>query len=323
MIVGLIGWGDYATGPDIGFSLFYLLPVIFAGWFFGVTPSVLVAIAASAAWIVADSLWAKTTIGITAWNGFTRLAIFVGLGVTMAKLREERENMKKLNAELESFSYSVSHDLRSPVTHVHGYAEMLIKHAGNSLDEVSHRYVRTISESAETALSLIDNLLAFSRLQRADLERKTVDLNPLVDEVRSELLMSDSAARNIEWRVKPLPTVTADDPMLRVVFQNLLSNALKYTRPRANAVIEVGSYQGDGEDVVFVRDNGVGFDPKYTGKLFRVFERLHSSSEFKGSGIGLATVARIISRHHGRTWAEGEVDRGATFYFSLPQDVKR
>jgi chemotaxis family two-component system sensor kinase Cph1 len=188
---------------------------------------------------------------------------------------------------------------------------------------VSQHYVRTISQSAETALSLIDNLLAFSRLQRTDLQRKTVDLNSLVHEIQSELLMTNFGGRSIDWRVTPLPTVTADDPMLRLVFQNLLSNALKYTRPRAEALIEVGSYQQNGEDVIFVRDNGIGFDPKYTGKLFRVFERLHSSSDFEGSGIGLATVARIIARHNGRTWAEGEPNRGATFYFSLPQDLKR
>ena len=165
---------------------------------------------------------------------------------------------------------------------------------------------------------LIDDLLAFSRMSRASLESAPVDLGTLVAEVRSQLVR-ETTGRSIEWRVGPLPTVAGDRGMLRLVFTNLLSNAVKYTGQRAEASIEIGVEPRENEDVVFVRDNGVGFDMKYEHKLFGVFQRLHRDDEFEGTGIGLATVRRIVDRHGGRTWAEGAIDRGATFYLALPR----
>jgi light-regulated signal transduction histidine kinase (bacteriophytochrome) len=198
---------------------------------------------------------------------------------------------------------------------------MLTAHSSASLDDKGRRYIKVIIESAQRMGRLIDDLLSFSRHGRSELRRIPVNLNNVVEEVR-RLLQSEAAGRNISWRVGPLPQVSGDLAMLHQVFANLLGNAIKYTRPRAEAVIEVGSEtNSDGEEVIFVRDNGAGFDPKYAERLFGVFQRLHSESEFEGNGVGLANVRRIIVRHGGRTWAEGKVDEGATFYFTVPDST--
>jgi light-regulated signal transduction histidine kinase (bacteriophytochrome) len=166
--------------------------------------------------------------------------------------------------------------------------------------------------------ALIDDLLSFSRMGRAELQQGAVDLQRIVSELRREI-EAETSTRSIEWRVESLPEVQGDPAMLKQVMANLILNAVKYTQSRPAAILEIGSNESDAETIVFVRDNGVGFDPAYTHKLFGVFQRLHSAEEFEGTGIGLANVRRIVQRHGGRTWAEGEVDRGATFYFSLPR----
>ncbi len=234
------------------------------------------------------------------------------------RVHERTAQLQELNQELESFSYSVSHDLRAPLRHIAGFGQLLERRAGESLDESSRDLVKTIISSARQGDALVDALLAFSRMGRAELRQSRVDLSALVDEVRRELEV-DAAGRGVEWRVGPLPEVRADPALLRQVVRNLLGNALKYTRPRPQAVIEVGARETQGEVEVWVRDNGVGFDMRFADKLFGPFQRLHTAEEFEGSGIGLANVRRIISRHGGRTWAEGEVGKGATVFFSLPQ----
>lgn len=234
------------------------------------------------------------------------------------RVAERTAQLENANKELESFSYSVSHDLRAPLRHIDGFATMLAGHAKAVLDEKGLRYLTIITDSAKRMGRLIDDLLMFSRNGRAELKCAQVRLSEVVEETRLQLV-AEAPGRNIEWRIGALPEVFADLSLLRQVLVNLMSNAVKYTRRRAETVIEIGSRAGpDGEVVIFVKDNGAGFNPKYAARLFGVFQRLHADSEFEGTGVGLANVQRIIVRHGGRVWAEGEVEQGATFYFSLP-----
>ena len=233
------------------------------------------------------------------------------------EVQAANHQLRAVNQELEAFSYSVSHDLRAPLRHIDGYVEMLTKNAGDTLNDKSRRYLKIISESAHQMGQLIDDLLSFSRMGRAEMQRMTVDLEPLVQELIVGL-RSETAARNVIWKNGRLPIVEGDSSMLKQVFVNLLSNAVKYTRRKDPAEIEIGCASETADEVVvFVRDNGAGFDMKYANKLFGVFQRLHRADEFEGTGVGLANVRRIINRHGGRIWAESAVDCGATFYFSL------
>jgi PAS domain S-box-containing protein len=235
------------------------------------------------------------------------------------RVDERTTELQAANDELQAFSYSVAHDLRAPLRHVLGFAELLQQDAGPSLSEKSLQYMNAISQSAKGMGDLIDDLLEFSRVGRADLRRRHVNLDELVREIAGDF-QAETKTRNILWNILPFPAVQADPALLRLVLVNLISNAVKFTGALAEARIEIGcASNGNAETVIFVRDNGAGFDPKYSSKLFGVFQRLHSQAQFEGTGIGLANVQRIIRRHGGRTWAEGAVDGGATFYFSLPK----
>jgi len=227
--------------------------------------------------------------------------------------------LESANQQLDTFSYSVSHDLRAPLRHVLGYVELLQNEDGPSFSERQLGRLTTITQAATRMEKLIDDLLAFSRLGQAEIQKTKVNLDELVQETMGDFL-ADTKGRNIVWNIHPLPTVRADHALLRLVLVNLVSNALKFTGARAEAKIEIGCAPDDnGAHVIFIRDNGAGFDPQYAAKLFCVFQRLHSQAEFEGTGIGLANAQRIIQRHGGRTWAEGAVDAGATFYFSIPR----
>ena len=234
------------------------------------------------------------------------------------RVTERTEQLAAANRELEAFSYSVSHDLRAPLRHVSGFTGMLLQSPSIAQDEPARRLAGHVEAAARRMGELIDNLLSFSRMGREPLKAERVPLHRLVEEVQEEL-HDVIGSRHIQWKIATLPEVTGDPAMLRQVISNLLHNAVKYSRTRTTAVIEVGAREEGQETVVFVRDNGVGFDMNYVGKLFGVFARLHRDEEFEGTGIGLANVRRIISRHGGRTWAEGLVDQGATIYFSLPR----
>jgi PAS domain S-box-containing protein len=242
------------------------------------------------------------------------------------ELKERASLLEAANKELEAFSYSVSHDLRAPLRHINGFVELLQKAPGLASDEQSQRQMGIIAKAAKQMGRLIDDLLDFSRTGRAEMHPVTVDVNEIIDQLIREREL-DCNGRKIDWDIKPLPRVAGDPRLLRLVWMNLIDNALKYTRPRDEAKIEIGQYTAANnghsplphEAVFYVKDNGVGFDMQYASKLFGVFQRLHRPEEFEGTGIGLANVQRIIHRHGGRVWAESQTDSGATFYFSLPQ----
>ena len=234
------------------------------------------------------------------------------------ELQSRVDQVSAVNSELEAFSYSVSHDLRAPLRHIAGYSEKLNRHLADGVDETTTRYLDVISSSARRMSTLIEDLLLYSRLGRSAIRLQPTDMQALAEEVRS-MLSTQAEGRDIQWQIGGLPVVLADTSMMRQVWQNLLGNAVKYTGQRQHAEITVGFERDEAGNAVFhVRDNGVGFDMAYAGKLFGVFQRLHKVSDFPGTGIGLANVQRILARHGGRIWFDAEPERGATFHFLLP-----
>jgi light-regulated signal transduction histidine kinase (bacteriophytochrome) len=223
------------------------------------------------------------------------------------------------NKELESFSYSVAHDLRAPLRAITGFSTMLLQDHANALDAEGRRVLGRITQGVQRMGQLIEDLLNFARIGRAEMNRSIIDMKAVAESV-TETLRQDNPGRAVRVTVSPLPAARGDPALLRQVWVNLVANAFKFTRHRPEGVIEIGSYAREGENVYFVRDNGEGFDPQYAEKLFGVFQRLHSESEFEGTGIGLAIVQRVIQRHRGRVWAEGKPSAGAMFYFSMPAE---
>ncbi|RPJ18532.1 MAG: PAS domain S-box protein [Chloroflexi bacterium] len=232
-------------------------------------------------------------------------------------LEEQAARLQAANKELEAFSYSVSHDLRAPLRAIDGYTRILVEDYEPILDVEGKRLCGIISKEARRMGQLIDDLLAFSRLGRKEIYSSKIDMKTLAVSVFNELIKEERG--RIDFQITKLPSVRGDTSLIRQVWANLLSNALKFTSRKERAVIEVGSQQSSDENIYYVRDTGAGFDMEYANKLFGVFQRLHGESEFEGTGVGLAIVQRIVHRHGGRVWAEGEVDKGATFYFALPR----
>jgi len=238
------------------------------------------------------------------------------------RVSERTKQIQEINAELEGFSYSVAHDLRSPLRHITGFVDVLQRDTGTSFSDDGRHALTTISQAAIRMEQLIDDLLAFAHLGCAELNKSSVGLDELVREARTDL-ETETKAREIVWEISPLPAVFADRNLMRQALVNLLSNAVKFSAARTPAVIGIACTTGsEGETVISIRDNGAGFDQRYVHKLFGVFQRLHSRDEFEGTGIGLANVQRIINRHGGRVWAEGVVNGGATFCFSLPKQTE-
>jgi PAS domain S-box-containing protein len=241
--------------------------------------------------------------------------------LTERRVLQERANadaqaLQAAIGELEAFTYSVSHDLRAPIRQIEGFSKILGEHLGEDADPQVEHCLRRIQEGSRQMGRLVDDLLHLAQIGRQRAKPRLVSLHSLIEEVLTNVGV-ETTDRDIEWRIHPLPEVVCDSGLMKVVFTNLLSNAAKYTRPRQKALIEVGHIVKDGQTVVYVRDNGVGFDMKYADKLFGVFQRLHRAAEFEGAGIGLATVQRIIRKHNGAIWAESTPDHGATFFFSL------
>ena len=233
------------------------------------------------------------------------------------RVRQRTAELETTNSELEAFSYSVSHDLRSPLRALDGFARIILEEFEQSLPAEAQEYVHDIRRNAKKMGHLIDDLLAFSRLSRQGLEKRTVSMNALVRQVLLDF-RGEQETRLVEVVFHDLPPCQGDPSLLKQVWVNLLGNAFKYTRKSERPRIEIGCHERDGQQVYFVRDNGVGFDMQYAGKLFGVFQRLHKASDFDGTGVGLAIVQRIIHRHGGRIWADAAVHQGATFSFTLP-----
>ncbi|HEX5221697.1 MAG TPA: ATP-binding protein [Verrucomicrobiae bacterium] len=234
------------------------------------------------------------------------------------RVRERTRQLEVANKELESFSYSVSHDLRAPLRAINGFAGILSENFGSQLPEEARRCLDRIRNGGQRMNALIDDLLAFSRFGRQALNRKSIDPAAVVHAALEEL-RPQCDGRLMEWKLQPLPFCQADPALLKQVWVNLLANAIKYTRDRKPAVVEVGCLRESNEAIFFVRDNGAGFDMQYADKLFGVFQRLHRSDEFEGTGVGLAIVQRIVQRHGGRIWAEAQPEKGATFYFTIQE----
>jgi PAS domain S-box-containing protein len=278
-------------------------------------------------WIYSRSTPEKLPDGSITWYGFntdityrkeSEEAIQQLNSELEKRVTERTSQLADANKELESFSYSVSHDLRSPLRHINGFAELLTKEYSDNLPEAARKHLNTITTSAKKLGTLIDDLLSFSRTGRAELKKSTLKMNQVVEEALAQIKPSVKD-RKIDWEISPLPEIQGDYNLLLLVWINLLDNAVKYTSTRKDAIIKIGSRDDKITEIFYIQDNGVGFDMKYADKLFGVFQRLHSSSQFDGTGIGLANVQRIILRHGGRTWAESEPDKGATFYFSIPK----
>ncbi len=227
-----------------------------------------------------------------------------------------------VNRELETFTYSVAHDLRAPLRHIDGFARLLVEAQPEGLSDDGRHYLAQIRDSATQMGQLIEDLLNLARVGRRELTWQVTGLGAVVDTVVAELTRTNPE-RAIDWRIHALPFVECDPGLMKQVFANLLANAVKFTRPRHPAIIEIGTDTHEGRPVIFVRDNGVGFSMRYANKLFGVFQRLHRAEDFEGTGVGLATVQRIVHKHGGRIWADAEIEKGATFFLTLAAPAPR
>jgi light-regulated signal transduction histidine kinase (bacteriophytochrome) len=307
-----------------------VVSVALSSWYGGLYPGLFSALLATTG-IAFAVLVPQYSLVVSKWEDLLQLIVFVSVSVIISSLSEARHRTERLlhtrtveleeaNQELEAFSYSVSHDLRWPLRAIDGYSRILIDEYGSRLDPKAQRYLHSMRTSTQQMDRLVEDLLTFSRLGRQPLKKQQVDLAELV-RLALEELESQTEGRSVDITVGTLPPTSADPALLKQVFVNLLHNALKFTRTRPHGHISIAYHDTSGIGVYSVQDNGIGFDMKYVEKAFGVFQRLHRPEEYEGTGVGLAIVHRIISRHGGRIWAEAEVDKGATFYFTLQGDT--
>jgi signal transduction histidine kinase len=337
-----IAYFDYSLG--FGFNLFplFLLPLAYIAWNRSLTSTMLVALLA-AILIVLKVFLTKEYYAHHVywyWDSLVKCSLLFMLSSGLWRIRQlsrqqQQQNAARINQlnkslqqqvdqltaanrELADVSYTISHDLRAPLRHINGFVELLKSRNTGELDPQGRHYLEVIAQATRTMGNLVDDLLAFAQLGRTEMKHRPVDLNALLRDTLRELTPLQQE-REVVWQIAELPTVLGDPAMLHLVLYNLAHNALKFTRPRSPARIEIGFRELPDEYQFHVRDNGVGFDMRYVAKVFGRFQRLHTTEEFEGTGMGLANVERIISRHGGRIWAEGAVDRGATVWFTLPK----
>ena len=321
----LLGVADYITG-DFSLSLFYFLPIAIALWFIGKRAGFLISMLCSAELFIADQLVAPeyvSIVSIRSWNALMEVCLLLLTGYLLSKVKTEMEytmqksiELEDANRELEAFNYTVAHDLRKPLTAINGYCQLIREMYGDKLDEKCNGYIHEAYDGTLSMNRLIDALLNFSRMGHVEPRREALDLSAMAHEVAAELKLAEPA-RRVTFLIADGVGAEGDAPLLRVVLDNLLGNALKYTGMREEAVIEFGTTEVDKKPAYYVRDNGAGFDMADANKLFIPFQRLPGASACRGFGIGLATVERIIRRHSGKVWADGETGKGAKFYFTL------
>jgi light-regulated signal transduction histidine kinase (bacteriophytochrome) len=320
----VIGFADHLAGQQIGIEVFYLLPIFFVTWFVGSETGVIMSFLGSMTIVAANMQKFHVHPVIEGWNLFTHLCFFIIFVVLLSRIRrtlEERSRLvarlERANKDMESFTYAASHDLRSPLIAIAGFSRILREDYADNIDERGKDLLSRIEASAKKMSQLIDDLLSFGRVSTREIKRSEVDMEKLAGNVFEDLKPL-IGQRNVRFEVNGLPPAFGDLPMLRQVIVNFVTNALKFTRTRETPLIEVGGRTEGKENIYYVRDNGVGFDRELSKKLFGMFQRMHSSHQFEGTGIGLFMIKRIVEKHGGRVWAEGEPDKGATFYFSLP-----
>jgi light-regulated signal transduction histidine kinase (bacteriophytochrome) len=320
----LVGFADYLSGKHIGVEAFYLLPIFFVTWFISMDAGFFMSFVSMATIVAANLPKFYEHPVIEGWNLFMHFCFFIIFTLLLSRIRrtlEERSNLvarlERANKDMESFTYAASHDLRSPLIAITGFSRILREDYADNIDEKGKDLLSRIEASAKKMSQLIDDLLSFGRVSTREIKRSEVDMEKLAGNVFEDLKPL-IGQRHIRFEVNGLPPAFGDLPMLRQVIVNFVTNALKFTRTRETPLIEVGGRTEGKENIYFVRDNGVGFDRELSERLFGMFQRIHSSQQFEGTGIGLFMIKRIIEKHGGRVWAEGEPDKGATFYFSLP-----
>jgi light-regulated signal transduction histidine kinase (bacteriophytochrome) len=330
LITAFLGVVDYVTG-DLSLTIFYFVPIFLAVWLLGRTAGLFIALFCGAELIIVDRLLAASAIplfSIRTWNSIMEALFLIFTGYILALLKNELEQNRKrtdeleaANLELDAFNHSVAHDLRKPLTIINGYSQLIMELYGEKMDPQCRKDLSEIYQGTLGMSRLIDALLDFSRLAHSELHKETVDLTEIAKTIVAELRLAEPD-RKVEVQIAEGITALGDPQLLRVVLENLIGNAWKYTSKITDAVILFGMSFSAHIPIYYVRDNGAGFDGSQADKVFIPFHRLHSAEEFAGFGIGLATVKRIIQRHGGRIWAESEEHKGAVFYFTLPNIIR-